>query len=1400
MAPSSNAAEIFELLSKLDSSIQLSRGRGRNQPQIDFNQILSQPPIKLDPGELGDYKFQQKSGGPSVLGRIFDVLSRPLYTVAEPLRMAADPGGESPLDYLKGAWGGFTGKKKTRGLDVIMALDERVNDLSEEQVQEKWKNANPALRFMASLGTDIGLDPLTYINPFSIASKFKKPPVAPAEFAGAKEVSFKDVLPEFRQTEVNQVQKTIEERAAGIKVPRVSEMGVNTALDLTRPLPGRSIKMPDGRVIRMDRTTDSVPRLTAANVENQIIRPLQQTNMENAGVPGPEWFRQGVERAPTQAEMGQQFANIPPMFRNPNYVPPVEVPPAGLPRTDFDIPRAVRNPDELGPPTGMAGITPLTDIDDPMKLLARTRPTAPFGVGNSPYKNLASARKSGADQAARRDARVASNEAGERIARGFQSHKMSRSGGMPIPEALRVIGSIADGAAPAQVAKAADSVVPAALPKLSARADAEKMVDRLSNSLIDDITKGGKTRKVTTKNGEKSVKYRDEFGMREQANVYNSAYSNLIKTGKFSAAAAHAEAYKVLRHVEDRLKTAGYSPLYREGKGAPAQSFSLGDLIDELGGPSAVRNEHLTQIARAFQTGKLQQIKSPDVQAAITRLMERNSQQAMPHVLAAAETTNRLLRGADDIIPPGRMTKWQEELTDNLIPSMKAADAPISATSMASKLLDDVKKASVPARERVSSAAKKQADAASARGTFGPKTAIVTESQTRNLEKSLGLQFEKLGEQVTVEPYGAWGTFMSRIATHYGMRDVRPFFNSEIQKGIWQTNAKAKYLGQVMRQYSKAQQMEAWRSIQGIAPATTREGQQLASELDAIMYQLVNPQGVNSVAKSAVVLQKDLNSALARLGESFRFTRKKDAKDALGRSHDYSKGTDWLNSWKIHETQEPAEFILKLDTALEQVTHRYTFFDEAAARWGSRKYGGEYRYKTSVDRLNGYYFPEAIAKQLERVGKSLDEIYAPNSNFGRQFDNIMGALKSGMTIYNPSHHIRNGIGDVYNSWMAGVDSVVPYYKAQQVLGSQRHRYPNEFAGVAAITDDNALRRALTRPGDIVVKTKNGFGLTAEQIYLAAGDNGLLQSAHAVDDIIGKQVTPLVLGGRVQKLARGASEWRDHEVRLAHFIDIIRKSKATQNSIDDVFKKAAQEVRRWHPDGLDLTAWEKKYMRRIFPFYSWTRKAIPLVIESAIKQPGKTMLYPRMMQALQESAGIESPDIGNPFPTDQLYPDWVRAEAIGPVASAGNGPLGFLTGMSATAPGGPNYTIANPGNPFVDLVSQFGGMGDLNSPLKGAGSMLNPFLKVPYELTSGDELRNNRPIAGREADYFTEQLPLASVFSRLTNLNILGQPTQKGEREGLGNEQAFWNWLTALGIVGTGPLQENAKIEQQLKGR
>lgn len=184
-----------------------------------------------------------------------------------------------------------------------------------------------------------------------------------------------------------------------------------------------------------------------------------------------------------------------------------------------------------------------------------------------------------------------------------------------------------------------------------------------------------------------------------------------------------------------------------------------------------------------------------------------------------------------------------------------------------------------------------------------------------------------------------------------------------------------------------------------------------------------------------------------------------------------------------------------------------------------------------------------------------------------------------------------------------------------------------------------------------------------------------------------------------------------------------------------------------------------------------------MVEGAVTKPGKIIAYPRAMYALQGSLGIQSPGPTDPFPQDQLFPNWIKAKGIGPTM------------------GGPgNYTIINPSNPFNDIVSQFAGTGKPRDVVSGLGSSLNPIARVPAELLTGKTVLG-QPVDSDLNRYATEQIPIASLMSRMFNMGVTG-PTNKGKKQGLVNNAAILNFLTALGIQPTAPYIKEAQFEKK----
>jgi len=523
----------------------------------------------------------------------------------------------------------------------------------------------------------------------------------------------------------------------------------------------------------------------------------------------------------------------------------------------------------------------------------------------------------------------------------------------------------------------------------------------------------------------------------------------------------------------------------------------------------------------------------------------------------------------------------------------------------------------------------------------------------------------------------------------------------------------------------------------------------------------------NSVAGRSQLLMGEMNRNLRRFGlGEFQFTKKGD----------YAEGAKWLNSWESWSIDKPIEFLFKVQNVVEHTVREKIMFDDIVARFGSKVKSGEFQHMVNHPRLKGYYFGKDAAEQATQFVKNLKEISQTSSKTLQHFDKVLSKWKAGVTIYIPSHHIRNMIGDVYFNWLSGVNSTRPYGTAFKVMQSQRGRYEG-IEATSHLTDPKALMRVMQGGGapgakgkNIALTMKNGEQITNDMVYVSAFQQGILPTTRVLEDIPDDVATALdkikPLGGRGQKAAHTISEGRDHYVRLAHYIDALKKSKKPflQASED-----AAAIVRKWHPDGMDLTAFERNVMRRMFPFYSWTRKALPLIVESFVATPGKVMAYPKGQYLLQNMLGIETgPTMSDPFPVDQLFPDWIREKGIGPVM------------------GGPgDYTVINPGNPTMDIMAQ------LNNPGKSTIGMINPAARIPFEMATGTEAQTGGPI-NSYPDYLVKQIPGLSHAGRATGEFGVSETTKENS-QGV-NYQNILNMLTAGGIQNTGPYIKSAEFD------
>lgn len=685
----------------------------------------------------------------------------------------------------------------------------------------------------------------------------------------------------------------------------------------------------------------------------------------------------------------------------------------------------------------------------------------------------------------------------------------------------------------------------------------------------------------------------------------------------------------------------------------------------------------------------------------------------------------------------------------------------------------------------------------------------VVEATTRALNSVLDEPIRTLKPGETVSEKGVTHGIMSRVATWWGQKDLRPLALDAKTSALAAAEARQVALSNLFKPFNDEQILQAWDVATKIRPKdithpdVVKLADQLTGSMENWFKSVAIPESAakgNSVALRSGLTLEDMNTALKRYGVDFQFTAAKDAAVKGGtHTRDFSNGVDWLNSWEGHIPETALALrkaIFGIQSAAEQVTREYGFLDDAASRFGTRtKKPGYVAIKN--DRLDGWYFPADMADQMSLALKTYHDMYRPSSDVAKFMASGISAWKAGVTKYNPRHHIANVIGDSFLAWMAGVNNPLVFKKAVQVMAAQRGRY-KDIESVEDLVGPNALSNAMSQSGKAITKNKSGVKFTADQIYIATHNYGLLQKVSAIEDLANPGVFQRIkpFGGRVSKPLSAVSESREHVVKIAHFIDIVSKSKG--KNITEIFENAAHEVRKWHPDGLDLTKEEQALRTFGIPFYSWLRKSTPLLIEGAVMNPKKAFLIPQhTLYNAQTSIGINPSSPSDLFPADQMFPGWIQESGIGPLGLTGApGLAGMIGGLGRQGKdedgndiGG--YTIAGPSNPMQDTFEAFGGFSG-EGIMRGLAGSVNPAIRIPAEVAFGQRVFSGVPISDK-SDYATEQIPLVSQGARMTNLTPFGT-SQRGAKEGVGNMEGIYNWLFNAGIVGTGPYIKSAEFE------
>lgn len=404
------------------------------------------------------------------------------------------------------------------------------------------------------------------------------------------------------------------------------------------------------------------------------------------------------------------------------------------------------------------------------------------------------------------------------------------------------------------------------------------------------------------------------------------------------------------------------------------------------------------------------------------------------------------------------------------------------------------------------------------------------------------------------------------------------------------------------------------------------------------------------------------------------------------------------------------------------------------------------------DGENLVYHP-AIAAKVEDFAKAIGGDAATNDAL-KAFDSLQNFWKGSVTSIFPAFHGRNAISNVLLNMMdMGVQALNPRLHGLAGDMIYKDKQLNKLmidSMKPGATEDakNAVADLLKTP---YFKDATGHQWTYGELRQVAKDHNVaftkqaaVQSSDVVEGPASMSKAIFATDSTLQKaknaITTAAKFGQDQvgnaiesQARLVNFLGNLRNT-------GDVML-AATRTKQFLFDYNNLTNFERNVMRRIIPFYTFTRKNLELQVRGLLTTPGRTAMQITALRNLGETISG-----GNSLTDEEkdALPDWIKSGIN--ILTAKNGEtVNILSSLGTPIE-----------NPFQAL--QF-------NQLLGS---ISPIIRLPVEQMSGYSFYQGKPLS---------DVTNAAAFKNAPKIlkDLIGFTTLNGKR----SDGTPFTWYTSL---------------------